>query len=635
MSHGSTSNGIGPAASAAPETIARAFDLQVAATPESIALICGDQTLAYRELALRASRLARHLQNLGVGPGSLVGIFVERSVELIVGLLGTLKSGAAYVPLDPAYPAERTKLVLDDCRATTVISTNRLRERLPADQRVVLLDRAADFSDDSTDAFPSAATGSDLAYVLYTSGSTGKPKGVMVEHCNVLSFFAAMDRLLGTVPGIWLAVTSTSFDISVLELFWTLTRGFKVVLHADEGTQTLAGEIARHGVTHFQSTPSLVRMLAADPKSLAALGSVRTLLIGGEAFPAGLLATLRRAASDISKAGGDIFNMYGPTETTVWSTAYRIPPVTTIVGSTVPIGWPLANTRAYVLDANLKPVSRGETGELYLAGDGVARGYWEREELTAERFVPDPFAGGRMYRTGDLARELPDGNLEFLGRSDFQVKLRGHRIELGEIEAALEGYPGVRQAVVAAREDRPGDQRLVAYLVLANGEAPTVASVRSALAAKLPDYMVPAHVVFLDRLPLTANGKVDRRALPAPAPPHVTSPEAPAQTQGRPMSLGPRDETERVLIEVWAQVLGVERVGTDQNVFDLGATSLMMAEVHAELERRLAREIPLVDLFEFHTVSALAAHLVGVSAPVRLSHRGERRRAARAGEGPP
>jgi amino acid adenylation domain-containing protein len=634
VSSGSTGHRVGQAASPAPQTIARACQRQVAATPNSVALICGDQSLTYRQLDARANRLARHLQSLGVGPGSLVGVFMERSVELIVALLGTLKSGAAYVPLDPGYPGERTALVLDDCRAALVISTARLRARLPAAQRVVLLDRdAAEVAEGAADSLESAAAGTDLAYVIYTSGSTGKPKGVMIEHRNALSFFAAMDRLLGTTPGTWLAVTSTSFDISVLELFWTLTRGFKVVLHGDEGTHTLAGEIARHGVTHFQSTPSLVRMLAADPKSLAALGSVKTLLIGGEAFPAALLTTLRRAAL------GDILNLYGPTETTVWSTAYQVPQAAAFAGtfaSTVPIGLPLANTRAYVLSPDLTRVPPGETGELFLAGDGVARGYWEREELNVERFLPDPFGEGRMYRTGDLVRELPDGNLEFLGRTDFQVKLRGHRIELGEIEAALENFPGVRQAVVAAREDRPGDQRLVAYLVLANGEAPTATSVRGALASKLPEYMVPAHVVFLDRLPLTANGKIDRRALPAPAtPPTVAPREVPAERSCGPISSGPRAETERILVAVWAHALGVERVGIDQNIFDLGATSLMMAEVHVELERRLAREISLVDLFEFHTVSALAAHLVGESAPAQISNRGERRRAARAREGPP
>jgi len=270
-----------------------------------------------------------------------------------------------------------------------------------------------------------------------------------------------------------------------------------------------------------------------------------------------------------------------------------------------------------------------------LAGEGVGRGYWERPDLTAERFLADPFAAGQMYRTGDLARQLSDGNLEFLGRTDFQVKLRGHRIELGEIEAILESLPDVRQAVVDAREDRPGDKRLVAYLVANNGPPPSAASVRTMLGSKLPEYMVPAHVVFLDRLPLTANGKIDRKALPSPSPSGSALGDVQAQLSSGTGDEGPRQGLERTIVEVWAAALGVVRVDIQENLFDLGATSLMMAEVHAELQRKLAREISLVDLFEFHTVSALAAHIIGESAPIRVSNRGERRRAARVREGPP
>ena len=331
----------------------------------------------------------------------------------------------------------------------------------------------------------------------------------MVEHRNVVSFFAAMDCLLGTEPGVWLAVTSIAFDISVLELLWTLTRGFKVVLHGEEGTHTIATEILRYGVTHFQSTPSLARMLAADPRSLAALGRVQKILLGGDALTASLVGMLRRAIAT------EIYNMYGPTEATVWSTAYRIPGAHDF-GTTIPIGRPLANARVYVLDPQMQPVSDGEAGELFIGGEGVVRGYWERPSRAHERFVPDPFAGeGRMYRTGDVARFLPDGNLEFLGRTDFQVKLRGYRIELGEIEAVLEPQPSVRQAVVVAREDRPGDQRLVAYIVHDGRKSLAPSAFCAALESKLPQYMVPAHFVYLDRMPLTPNGKIDRNGLPA------------------------------------------------------------------------------------------------------------------------
>jgi acyl carrier protein len=315
--------------------------------------------------------------------------------------------------------------------------------------------------------------------------------------------------------------------------------------------------------------------------------------------------------------------MYGPTETTVWSTAFRVPSEPDL-GASVPIGRPLANNRAYILDPQLERLADGESGELFLGGESVGRGYWNRPDLTAERFLPDPFAGGgRMYRTGDLARVRADGNLEFLGRSDYQVKLRGYRIELGEIETVLEGHAAVRQAVVVAREDRPGDQRLVAYVVARDRGALTAADCRKLLAATLPDYMIPAHYVFLDRLPVTPNGKIDRNALLTDV--FQAGDGAIRHTEGE----GPRDQFEHIIVKVWAEVLGVQRVGIDENVFDLGATSLMMPEVQLELQRSLDREISLVDLFEFHTVRVLAAHLAGASAAPQTSNRGQRRRAAR------
>ncbi len=599
-------------------TIVLLLEEQVARTPEAIALVFAKQELTYRQLDGAANRLARHLQSLGVGKETPVGVFMDRSLEMIVSLLAILKAGGAYVPLDPAYPDERIALVLEDSRTSVVLTTEGVRGRLTVlAYRVLSLDgKLAVIKNRTPDPVCCPATGTNLAYVIYTSGSTGKPKGVMVEHRNVLSFFASMDRVLGNEPGIWLAVTSICFDISVLELLWTLTRGFKVVLHGDEGTHTIASEITRHGVTHFQSTPSLARMLATDPRSLAALGSVRTLLLGGEALPASLVGTLRRAVA------GEIYNMYGPTETTIWSTAYRIPD-TADSRTSIPIGRPLANTQVYVLDPELRPVPSGEPGELFLGGEGVVRGYWQRPELTDERFLANPFAsGGRIYRTGDVVRSLPEGDLEFLGRIDFQVKLRGHRIELGEIEATLEQHPEVRQAVVVAREDRPGDKRLVAYVVPNEGKTSTAEALRRALESKLPECMVPSHFAFLDRLPLTANGKVDRTALPAAFGPSGRSASADS-------SEGPRNEIERIIVEVWAEALGVAQVERDANLFDLGVTSLMVPEVQLELQRRLDRVISLVDLFEFHTVGALAAHLVGDSAPRRSPDRARRRLAAR------
>jgi amino acid adenylation domain-containing protein len=601
------------------ETIERLFAAQAARTPECVALVFGEQVLTYRQLEERANRQAWALKALGVGPETRVGVFMDRSPDMIAAILAILKAGAAYVPLDPVYPSERIALVIEDSRAHAVLTTEQIRAALPSLAAHVLSvdDPVAGIVNQSADPVPCSTAGDSLAYVIYTSGSTGKPKGVMVEHRNVFSFFAATDSILGTEPGVWLAVTSISFDISVLELLWTLTRGFKVVLHGDEGTHTIASEIIRHGVTHFQSTPSLARMLVNDPRSHGAICSVKKLLLGGEALPPTLVDTLRGGFA------GDLYNMYGPTETTVWSTAYRIPQATNL-GATVPIGRPLANTHAYILDSQLQLMSDGEPGELFLGGNGVVRGYWERPKLTADRFLPDRFAGhGRMYRTGDVARFLPDGNLEFLGRTDFQLKLRGYRIELGEIEAVLEQLSTVKQAVVVPREDRRGDKRLVAYIVPVAEERPSPAALRGSLALKLPEYMVPSSFLFVDRLPLTPNGKIDRNALPD-VDSQKTSAESPPSWGD-----GPRQQVERVIVKVWAEALGVDRVGLDENIFDLGATSLMMPEVQIELQRILAREIPLVDLFEFHTVSTLAAHLAGDKVQPRNTNRAQRRLAAR------
>jgi amino acid adenylation domain-containing protein len=594
-------------------TIAQLFEQQVARTPDALAVVSGDRRLAYRELDSAANRLARYLEAQGVGTETLVGVAIERSADMVVALLAILKAGAAYVPMDPGYPQERIALLMEDSGIGVILTTERTRNRIPTtDARIVSLDGEAQvIANQSSDRVPCSASGRNLAYVIYTSGSTGRPKGVMVEQRNVVNFFTGMDLAIGAEPGVWLAVTSISFDISVLELLWTLTRGFEVVIHGDEGTHTIAGEILRYGVTHLQSTPSLARMLAMDEGSLAALGRVQQLLLGGEALPASLVSQIRKAFR------GDMHNMYGPTETTIWSTSHRI----VDHANNIPIGRPIANTQVYVLDSALQPVPVGEPGDLFIAGDGVVRGYWRRPELTAERFLPDPFRpGNRMYRTGDVARVRADGNLEFLGRSDFQVKLRGFRIELGEIESILEQQSSVHQAVVAAREEKAGDKRLIAYVVCRAGEITTASSLRSAIAAKLPEYMVPSSFVFLESLPLTANGKIDRNGLPAPRQ-ETESIEASDEQ--------PRNEIEQAIAQVWKETLGVERISLNDNFFDLGAHSLMVAEVHVQMQQILDRQISLVDLFQFPTVSSLASHLGGQTAAPRTSDRAQRRLSAR------
>jgi amino acid adenylation domain-containing protein len=599
-------------------TIADLFAAQAARTPDAVAVIAQGRTLTYRELDERTNRLARHLQRLGVRPDTLVGVAMGRSEILVVSLLGILKAGGAYVPLDPIYPQDRLSLVIEDSQMPVLLTAAVSRAHLPlaAAGLAILNAEELDLMRESAEAVASPATSASLAYVMYTSGSTGKPKGVMVENRNVVNFFTGMDRAIGCEPGVWLAVTSVSFDISVLELLWTLSRGFTVVVHGDEGSAAIADEIRRYGVTHLQMTPSLARMLTLDPRAYAALGSLKQMLLGGEAVPAALIHHLRQVFK------GEIHNMYGPTETTIWSTSCRVEDV----GATVSIGKPIANTQIYLLDSGLNPVPIGEIGELYIGGDGVARGYWRRPQLTADRFVTIPALGSdRIYRTGDLARFLPDGNIDFLGRADYQIKLRGHRIEPGEIEALLERCPGVRQSVVVLREDREGDKRLVAYLVAATADAASGARLRAALDAKLPDYMVPSAFVFLDELPLTGNGKIDRKALLKLPPPNLASAAASHAAE-------PASEMERTVARAWQQALGIPTVGLTENFFDLGAHSLTVAEAHAKLQEALGREIALLDLFQFTTVTALAAHLESSGAQAaasQISERAARRRMAR------
>jgi amino acid adenylation domain-containing protein len=606
-------------------TITELFAQQAARTPDAIALASGDCTLSYRALDESSNRLAHHLKSLGVMPETLVGVAIERSETLVVSLLAILKAGGAYVPLDPSYPKDRLSWIIEDSCMSVLLTTTATRKRIPSGGNHLKIVDADDpaIAQESAQTVHSDAASSNLAYVIYTSGSTGKPKGVMVENRNVVNFFTGMDRAIGCEPGVWLAVTSVSFDISVLELLWTLCRGFKVAVHGDEGPGTIADEIGRHRVTHLQMTPSLARMLTLDARAFAALGSLRQMLLGGEAVPASLIHHLRE------KFNGEIHNMYGPTETTIWSTTFRVEEV----GNAVSIGKPIANTQIFLLDAERNPVAAGEVGELFIGGDGVARGYWNRPDLTAERFISIPsLAEQRIYRTGDLARYQPDGNIEFLGRADFQIKLRGHRIEPGEIESLLEGCSGIRQAVIVVREDREGDKRLVAYLVAESAGAVDAGALRKALESKLPDYMVPSSFVFLPELPLTANGKIDRKALLNLPPPSLSAGVADIQPGSQPQSetsREPSSEIERIVAAAWQEALGIPTVGLNDNFFDLGAHSLTVAEVQAKLQEVLRREISLVDLFQFSTVSALARHLAGTEAQSHASDRAQRRRMAR------
>ncbi len=567
------------------------FEAQVARTPEAVALVFEDSRLTYRELDARANQLAHHLRSLGVGPDSLVGLCLERSLELGVALLAILKAGGAYVPLDPMYPRERLSLMVEDSRASLVLTRQSLAALFEGSStRIVPLDEEATAPRD-TSPLPCPAGPSHLAYVLYTSGSTGRPKGVMVTHRNVANFFTAMDERLGTAPGTWFAVTSISFDISVLELLWTLCRGFKVVVRSDE-VDSLPAQFVRHGITHLQCTPSLARALLLEPGAAEALAPLQKLLVGGEALPDDLAQQLLRTTR------AELLDMYGPTETTVWSTTHSVSR-----SGDVALGTPIANTRVYVLDTSLRPVPIGVPGELFIGGEGVVRGYLRRPELTAERFIADPFSstpGARLYRTGDLVRWREDGTLEYLGRMDLQVKLRGHRIELGEIEAALHPLPGVRDAVVVAREDSPGDKRLVAYVVAWPDHPLDGSELGRHLARQLPQYMVPSAFVLLEALPLTPNGKVDRKALLATAPPR------PTRSATGPADEPPRNPTEKVLADLFAQVLNLPRVGIHDDFFDLGGHSMLATQLASRSRAVLGVDMPVRHIFDYPTVASLA-----------------------------
>jgi amino acid adenylation domain-containing protein len=519
---------------------------------------------------------------------------------MVVALLATLKAGGAYVPLDLDYPAERLAFMLADSAPRVLITQTTVRTALgvlPPSLAVLELDAAARPWDASpatnSDPLALGLRPSHLAYVIYTSGSTGAPKGVMVEHRNVINFFAGMDTALGAhAPGTWLGVTSLSFDISVLELCWTLTRGHAVVVAA--GQERVAELLSRHGVTHLQCTPSMARMLALDASAAAGLARLQRLLVGGEALPAPLASDLLRMVA------GTVTNMYGPTETTIWSAQH---PLHAVDGA-VPLGRALANQRLYVLDAHRQPVPVGVAGEIHIGGAGVARGYLNRPELTLDRFVQDPFAaepGARMYRTGDRGRWRPDGTIDFLGRTDHQVKVRGFRIELGEIEARLLQHPGVREAVVLAREDAPGDKRLVAYVV---GEPVPPEALRTHLASALPEYAVPAAYVLLQALPLTPNGKLDRRALPAPS----------DTAFGQHTYEAPEGELESTLASIWSELLGVQRIGRREDFFALGGHSLLAVQLASRLRVRLGCEVPLAELFAQPTLTGFAQRVAAAPA---------------------
>ena len=595
------------------KTLIDLFREQVQRTPDGEALVCGVGRLTYSELYARAAQVAGKLSALGVTTGSLVGICLERSPEMVSGILGTLLAGGAYVPLDPNYPKNRLSSILQDSNVKVLITQSKLFGSLPQTNSAVLcLDKLEDRAEGfQAEAFVARAT--DLAYVIYTSGSTGKPKGVALEHRNAVALVCWAKETFNPeeLSGV-LASTSISFDLSVFELFVPLSWGGKVIL-ADNAL-ALAALPAAAEVRLINTVPSAVRELL---RLRAVPNTVQVINLAGEPLSTELVDQIYRE-TNVHK----VFDLYGPTETTTYSTgALRK------AGEPPTIGTPLANEQAYLLDPCLRPVPIGIPGEIFIGGAGLARCYLNRPELTAEKFIAHPFKNGaRLYRTGDLARWRADGRLEFLGRIDHQVKIRGFRIELGEIEAVLMSEHAVGAAVVVAREDRPGDKRLAAYVVPRTGPPVTVEGLRRRIAEQLPDFMMPSRFVLLKALPMTPNGKIDRKALPAPE-------EGSGFSHCREIALeandaakihqeirnsasvfrreqtnyvAPRSDLERQLCFLWQELLGVEPVGVQDDFFELGGHSLLAVRLFAEIEKIVGRKFPPVTLFQAPTVARFA-----------------------------
>ncbi len=589
------------------QSVHELFEDQAARSPETVAVAADGVSLTYAELDQRANRLARFLRGQGVSAESRVGVCLERCPELIVCLLAVLKAGAAYLPLDPEYPPSRLALMVDDADAEVVLTDASLMATVPTNTaRVVRMDREP-WQDESAEPLALPVHPDRLAYVMYTSGSTGRPKGIEVRHRSIVRLVRETDYASFGADEVFLQLAPIAFDASTLEIWGALLNGARLYIHPP-GMPSLDGLSALFEsgavTTVWLTAPLFHKVVDHRPE---ALGGLRQLLAGGDVLDP---ARVRTALGHMP--GGRLINGYGPTENTTFTCCHPMAPGDDLEG-TVPIGRAIRNTRVYVLDRHMQPVPVGVPGELYVAGDGLARGYLGRPGLTASKFVPDPFSaepGGRLYRTGDRVRLRAGGHVEFLGREDFQVKVRGFRIELGEIETALSEMPEVREAVVVAREDGGEGKRLVAYYVPAQPHLAKPELLRERLREDLPDYMLPSLFVPLDELPLVPSGKIDRGALPAPS--------------GRPESdqpyEAPVEGMESTIAGLWQTALGVERVSRDDRFFELGGHSLMLVEVHSRLGKALDLEIPLVDLFRYPTVRTLAAHLQSLASEERVTH---------------
>jgi len=567
------------------------IERQVLASPKAPAVSFDGRVLSYRELNRRANQLAHHLAGLGVGPNQLVGVCTERSIEMVVALLGILKAGGAYVPLDPAFPQSRLDYMVEDSGMRVLVTHRGLDQKLKVRPPVVVhLDSDSDEITSCSGDFvgPSHMNSNRLAYVLYTSGSTGKPKGVEIPHSAVVNFLLSMQCEPGfNAKNTILAVTTLSFDIAGLELYLPLVSGGRLVIASREDAYDparLVRKMADCQCDVMQATPATWRALIG----VGWRGSAKLkVLCGGEAFPPDL-------ARELLSRCAELWNMYGPTETTIWSAIHKV----ALADGPIPIGRPIANTQIFILDVERNAVPIGSVGELYIGGAGLARGYLHRPELTQERFIQSPFdPNANLYKTGDLARHLPTGEIEYLGRIDHQVKIRGFRIELGEVEAVLSKHAGIKQCVVTAREDTPDDKALVAYFEAQGDGALDVSELRTHLKKEIPDYMVPSAFVRMEKLPLTPNGKIDVKALPAPG-------KGVVEAKGA--FVAPRDTVEDTLAQLWSKVLKVKRVSINDDFFELGGHSLLAVRVIMEIEKIYHRRLPLATLLQAPTISGLA-----------------------------
>jgi amino acid adenylation domain-containing protein len=571
------------------------FEAQAERTPDAVAIVCSGKQVTYRELNSRANQLARHLRKLGVGPEVPVGLYMERSLEMVIALLGILKAGGAYLPLDPEYPPDRLAYMLQDAQPPVVLTQEALADELPSLwAQVICVDSDAElFPRESEQDSAPGAVAESLAYVIYTSGSTGRPKGVLIAHRGLCNLAEAQAQTFGVSPDSRvLQFASLSFDASIFEIVMALRVGATLYLTNADGPLRglrLLEMLRDQNINIVTLPPSVLSALPSDD-----LPSLKTIVSAGEACSADIV---QRWAT-----GRRFINAYGPTEATIWATKAECHDD----ARKPSIGRPINNTQIYIVDSRLEPVSDGVPGELLIGGVGLARGYLNRPELTAEKFVPNPFTsipGERLYKTGDQARYLPDGQIEYLGRIDHQVKLRGYRIELGEIEAVLMEHTAVREAAVVVHEDAPSDKRLVAYIVADGQTGVTMSELRSFIRLKLPEYMTPSSFVLLDELPLTASGKLDRRALPAP--------DA-LRSEHKKNFVAPRTPVEELLSEIWKEVLGVERVSINDNFFELGGHSLLATQLIARVQEAFRKEMGPRTVFESPTIAGLAAEIEAV-----------------------